>query len=222
MSFTSIPPERQGGRLGRIAKRRRVLSGLVISGIAVAILVVAVEAAGYFWERKTAEGPLGWTLVASRRLDLEPHGDLDSPFYLFEPGIEYTWEGIPVRINSRGLRTDEFQVPKPPDTYRILNLGDSVAFGWAVRIEDTYGKLIEKQLNAEGGDIRFEVINAGIPTWNLESELDFLLADGLKYEPDLVLLDLTIVNDIYGRGQSISRTLRCSTGSEITHMPGHF
>ena len=207
MSSTSLPAESQVGALGRPTKRRTVLTGLAISGITVALSVISVETAGYFWERKTAEGPLGWTLVASRRLDLEPHGDPDRPFYLFEPGVEYTWEGIPVHINSRGLRTDEFQVPKPSDTYRILNLGDSIAFGWEVRLEDTYGKLIEEQLNAAGGDIRYEVINAGVPTWNLESERDFLLSEGLRYQPDLVLLDLTIVNDIYGRGPSISEDI---------------
>lgn len=123
---------------------------------------------------------------------------------MFEPDVEYLWEGIPVRINSYGLRTDEFQVPKPPGTYRILNLGDSIAFGWETRLEDTYGKLIEQELNAASRALRYEVINAGIPTWNLESEANFLLQYGLGYEPDLVLLDLTVVNDIYGRGPSLS------------------
>lgn len=207
MSSTSPPAESHVGGLDQSTKKRTVLTGLVISVITIALLVIAVETAGYVWERKTAEGPLGWTLVASRRIDLELHGDPDRPFYLFVPGVEYTWEGIPVRINSRGFRTDEFQVPKPRGTYRILNLGDSIAFGWQVRLEDTYGKLIEEQLSAAGGDIKYEVINAGIPTWNLESERDFLLEEGLKYEPDLVLLDLTIVNDIYGSGLSISEDI---------------
>jgi hypothetical protein len=43
------------------------------------------------------------------------------------------------------------------------------------------------------------VINAGVPGWNLENALAYLQAEGLKYEPDLILLDLTLANDIKGK-----------------------
>jgi hypothetical protein len=46
---------------------------------------------------------------------------------------------------------------------------------------------------------RYEVVNAGVPGWNLENALAYLQAEGLQYEPDLVLLDLTTANDIRGR-----------------------
>ena len=42
------------------------------------------------------------------------------------------------------------------------------------------------------------MINAAVPGWNIENELAYLEAEGLKYEPDLILLDLTLANDIYG------------------------
>jgi hypothetical protein len=45
---------------------------------------------------------------------------------------------------------------------------------------------------------RYEVVNAAVPGWNLENELAFLQTEGLRYQPDLVLLDITLVNDIYG------------------------
>nr|NIP55905.1 hypothetical protein [Phycisphaerae bacterium]NIT61440.1 hypothetical protein [Fodinibius sp.]NIV13193.1 hypothetical protein [Fodinibius sp.]NIY30020.1 hypothetical protein [Fodinibius sp.] len=48
------------------------------------------------------------------------------------------------------------------------------------------------------GDQHLQVINAGVPGWNLANELAYLQAEGLRYEPDLILLDLTLVNDIYG------------------------
>jgi hypothetical protein len=72
--------------------------------------------------------------------------------------------------------------------------------GWGVREEDTYGQQLASRLNREGsGDLRFEVINAGVPGWSLENELAYLQAEGLKYQPDLVVLDLTIANDINGK-----------------------
>lgn len=188
------------------ARGRKVqfATGLLISAVTMLLCLGSVELVGYLWERSTAQGPLGWTLVASRRLHLERHGSPDRPYYLFRPNEDYLWEGIPVHINSRGFRTDEFAVPKPAGTYRILNVGDSVAFGWEVRQEDTYGKQLERMLNARNDGRRYEVINAGIPAWTIEAERNFLLQEGLDYQPDLVLLDVTIVNDIYGSGPAVS------------------
>ena len=61
-------------------------------------------------------------------------------------------------------------MPKPAGTYGILNLGDSVVFGWEVRQEDTYGKQLEKMLNTQANlnlvrtnESGYEVINAGVP-----------------------------------------------------------
>ncbi len=48
------------------------------------------------------------------------------------------------------------------------------------------------------------MINAAIPAWTPEAERNFLLQEGFGYQPDLVLLDFTIVNDIYGRGPAVS------------------
>jgi hypothetical protein len=121
-------------------------------------------------------------------------------YTLMKPGSHYEWQSIPVDINSHGLRGPETPYEKPSDTIRILNLGDSVAMGWGVREESTYGRQLEALLNEQGaGDQRYEVINAGVPGWNQENALAFLQAEGLKYEPDLILLDLTTVNDIYGK-----------------------
>jgi hypothetical protein len=186
-----------------VSKKLNIVTGLLISTITLLICLASIEVVGFLWERSTAQGPLGWTLVASRRLDLALHGTPEQPYYLFEPNRSYIWEGIPVQINSRGLRTEEFHKDKPAGVYRILNLGDSFAFGWEVRQEESYGKQLEHALNEQGENQTYEVINAGIPAWNLESERNFLLQEGLAYEPGLVILDVTVVNDIFGRGPAV-------------------
>jgi hypothetical protein len=188
----------------KASRRRQLAIGVLISIITLALCLGGLELAGYLWENKTAQGPLGWTLVASRRMPMERHGNTDQPYYLLRPNQDYLWEGIPVHIDSRGFRTEEFVVPKPSNTYRILDLGDSVVFGWEVRQEDTYGKQLERTLNQRGDGRQYEVINAGIPAWNPESERNFLLQEGITYQPDLVILDITLVNDIYGRGPANS------------------
>ncbi len=172
--------------------------GMVIVGPL--FLLGVLEGVAFVWEHKEANGPYAWELVASRRIDLVEYSEPGAGYTLMKPGSHYVWQRIPVDINSHGLRDVEIPFQKPLNTVRILNLGDSVAMGWGVRQEETYGKQLEKLLNRQAADgTRFEVINAGVPGWNPENELSFLQAEGVKYQPDLILLDVTIVNDIYGK-----------------------
>jgi hypothetical protein len=168
--------------------------------------VGGVELTGYLWEQQTAQSSLGWTLVGARRLHLVRHGSADQPYYLLAPNEDVVWRGIPVHMNSRGFRTQEFKLPKPPGTFRILNVGDSIVFGWEVKQEDTYGKQLEHRLNARGSSPQYEVINAGVPGWNPQDERNFLLQEGLSYQPDAVILDITVVNDIYGGGPAATES----------------
>jgi lysophospholipase L1-like esterase len=163
------------------------------------LLLGLLEGVTYIWEQSQANGPYAWELVASRRIDLLQYPEPGVGYTLMKPGSHYEWQGIPVDINSHGLRGPETTYEKPPNTFRILNLGDSVAMGWGIREENTYGRQLERLLNEKADDnLRYEVINAGVPAWNLDNELAYLQAEGLRYEPDLILLELTIVNDIYG------------------------
>lgn len=187
--------------------KKQLALGILISVTTVLLILGVTELIAYFWENKTAQGPFGWTLVASRRMDLVGRGSADQPYYLYQPGKDYLWEGIPVHIDSHGLRSDEFENPKPTNTYRILNLGDSTVFGWEVNQSDTFGKQLERKLNDHNDGRTYEVINAGIPTWNLELERNFLLQEGLNYMPDLVILNVTVVNDIGASGSPITEDM---------------
>jgi lysophospholipase L1-like esterase len=168
-----------------------LLSPLVMLGL--------LEGAAYAWERQVANGPFAWELVASRRMVWEAHAEPGAGYTLIRPGSHYAWQGIPVDINAHGLRGPETTFPKPPGTYRILNLGDSIVMGWGVREAETYGRRLEQLLGSGAGERRIEVINAGVPGWNLDNALAYLQAHGLRYEPDLVVLDITLANDINGR-----------------------
>jgi hypothetical protein len=196
MSATPLT-EQKTERKATGSTRRNLLGGLLISLITVVIVLGGLEWVGYRWEKKTAQGPQGWTLVASRRLELELHGAAERPYYLFRPGATYVWEGIPVQINSRGLRSEEVALPKPAGVYRVLNIGDSVPFGWRVRQEESYGKQLEQMLPAAGlvaGKV--EVVNAAVPGWSLEAARNFLLQEGFDYQPDAIIVSITVVNDM--------------------------
>jgi hypothetical protein len=187
-----------------VSPRSRLL-GPLVSLASLFLCIISLELAGYIWEARTAQGSLGWTLVGARRIQLEIQGPSDAPYYKFKAKEEYNWEGIPVQINSHGFRGPEFSEEKPAGVYRIINLGDSVAFGWEVLDQETYGRKLEQFLNQRNDGHRYEVINAGIPTLNLEAERNLLVQEALKYQPDLVVLDVTLVNDIYGSGPNISQ-----------------
>ena len=104
--------------------------------------------------------------------------------------------GVPVSINSHGLRDREYPVAKPPDVYRIVMLGDSTTLGWGVPAEQTIAKILERELNKVQvlGYSRFEVLNAGIGNYNTVQEVTHYLTFDRAFNPDLVILQY-FIND---------------------------
>jgi lysophospholipase L1-like esterase len=104
--------------------------------------------------------------------------------------------GVPVSINSQGLRDAEYSHVKSPDVYRILMLGDSTTFGWGVRQEDTSAKFLERKLNTRlpPGYNKVEVINAGVGNYDTVQEVTYYETRGRALHPDLVIL-VFFIND---------------------------
>jgi hypothetical protein len=95
----------------------------------------------------------------------------------------------PVHINAHATRGTDFQTVKPPNTFRILSLGDSRTFGWGVSDSETYSERLRLKLEQSmGGTQRVEVINAGVNAWSYPQILVYLRETGLQYHPDAVIL----------------------------------
>lgn len=115
-----------------------------------------------------------------------------------------------VRINSRGLRGEEWAEEKPPGVYRILVLGDSAVEGIQVDEELTICRQLERLLNARQDGRTYEVLNGGVAGWGTGQEYLFLREEGVKYAPDLVVVFFSIGNDVtdnafeLGRGDPIA------------------
>lgn len=92
-------------------------------------------------------------------------------------------------FNSKGLRDYEYSYEKPKDTFRILLLGSSFSQALQVPLDRTYENILERKLNQDGE--KYEVINAAVGGWGTAQELFFLRAEGLKYNPDLIILDFS-------------------------------
>ncbi len=115
--------------------------------------------------------------------------------YRNRPGLQGTFYGVPVSINSHGMRDREIP-PKAPEEFRILVMGDSVPFGIGVRFEDSVPRQLEQLLNENAEPRRtYRTLNMGVPSYNTEQQLIQLATVGLSLEPDMVIL-LFSVNDI--------------------------
>lgn len=102
---------------------------------------------------------------------------------------------VEVSTNSLGLRDVEYGAKGEKD-FRILALGDS--FTWAAygtSLQETFVKILEKKLNLSSANLRYQVINAGVPGYSTDQELLYLINRGLHLQPDLVMLNFHVGND---------------------------
>jgi len=174
---------------------RALLTPALLLVASVAVTLGAVElflrvAAGF--DRNHLENWAEPPLVATDR-EVSSFGELirrhpdDRIVYELRPGTRVRYLGHEVRINALGMRDDEVSVRKPPGRFRILALGDSHLFGWAVGQDDSFAQVLERRLE-ELAPGRFEVLNAGVPGYNTVMEARYFELHADELEPDLVLV----------------------------------
>ena len=101
--------------------------------------------------------------------------------------------GMPFHINAKGIRGKELSYQRS-QSYRILYLGDSVTFGFMIENDrDTLPYKIASCLQEHR--INVETINAGVCGYAPSQEYDYLIKEGIKYKPDLVIISV-VLNDI--------------------------
>ncbi len=114
--------------------------------------------------------------------------------YELIPGLDVKFI-VPLTTNSAGFRGPEVAETKPPRTVRILGLGDSVMFGWAVRDGEDFVSALARELARRHPGVAWEAINAAVPGYNAVMEVETLVTKGLRFDPDMVLLNL-VGNDM--------------------------
>ncbi len=103
--------------------------------------------------------------------------------YEYVPGGRSDFGEHSIAINAAGFRDDEFPDPPPADAKRIVLLGDSVASGWGVAMEDAFPQRLEAQL---GGDA--VVYNLAVNGYSTAQQLRLFETRGLALRPDLVIV----------------------------------
>jgi lysophospholipase L1-like esterase len=116
---------------------------------------------------------------------------------LLQPEIERTLPsfGRTIRTNALGFRDRDHPVSKPPGVFRVVLLGDSFMEALQVDFEDSFAHRLEGLLS-EGSGRTVEVVNAGVSGWGTDDQLTWLERHGLDLAPDLVVVAMTLHNDV--------------------------
>lgn len=161
-----------------------LLSLLVVVGL-LAVLFAGLELTFRYLDRKGV-------------VDLPYHAETGKYVPLImKPGFRGKIGGIPVALNRYGLRDEPDFAPEPPaGEYRILSMGDSVAFGLGIPSSACYAKVLDRRLNEAGGPVKYNVINTAGPGYSPSFYYLFLKNEALQWRPRMVLMEIELCNDV--------------------------
>jgi lysophospholipase L1-like esterase len=187
MGIDSAPSPRPRTPARRLARAiSRILALTLLAGLVALESVPRISPRAARWF--APEDRLGDVL----RL-LERHPDR---WWRLRAGLETTFAGAGVRTGALHLRGDPSAGPPTDDRFRVLCLGESLAFGWGVEEDQAYPSVLRDRLGERRSDgRRVEVINGGTPGYSSHQGLAFLRQVGLELEPDLVTIPYA-VNDL--------------------------
>ena len=134
-----------------------------------------------------------------RMFELKPGATINPRVGVFGP-YEDKWKKAnlkyEIRINSLGFRDIEFKLNKEAGVIRVVCLGDSSTFGWDIKEDEAYPKIIEKFIHEKLPSHKVEVLNFGIPGYSSWQGRLFLAQRVWEFEPDILVV-------AYGRNDEL-------------------
>ena len=150
-----------------------IVVAVVLAEIAARLLVFIIDPDHQMLQRTALKAEAPWT-VYNPELGWRNKPGADVPD-LFSTGG--------VRINEQGFRADRIHAPKPPkERIRVLALGDSFTFGYAVGNGSDWPAQLERL------DPRLEVINMGVAGYGLDQIVMLYEQVAPQYEHRFVVL----------------------------------
>lgn len=89
---------------------------------------------------------------------------------------------VEVKINSHGLRDDDYAFDRTPGKSRLLVLGDSYSWGFGVEKEEIFTEILERKWS------QWEIVNTSVSGYGTDQEYLYFKHRGRNYHPDVVLL----------------------------------
>lgn len=123
-------------------------------------------------------------------------------------------------VTSIGIRSHkEISAAKKKDHFRIMVLGDSFAEGVHVNDDETFCYLLEGRLNSSGKNrVEYEVLNCGVGSYVPLLEYLYLKTDGMKLDPDIVLLFFDM-SDLWQTQEYLETAVKDRKGNVIRVLP---
>jgi lysophospholipase L1-like esterase len=144
-------------------------------GFALGAAEVALRFTG---PRKDPREDVAFRKSATRGLDYE-----------FVPGVRVPWAGRDIRVNGAGFRGPEFALEAAVHP-RIAVIGDSVAAGYGVAEAEAFPFRVASRLRDEG--LPGEVLDFGVPGYNISHILALWEAKARAYKPDVVIYAMSM------------------------------
>ena len=107
------------------------------------------------------------------------------------------WQGefnARIETNSEGFRSNEIPYQRTDDKKRILFLGDSFGWGFGASNSEMFSSILQSKYHEA-----VEVINLSISGYGLVQYYLMYKTEGIKYNPDTIILLFYIGNDLYNK-----------------------
>src|ERR1022692_742632 len=156
----------------------------------VAMLIALGIGLGITW---ILEWGAGWRLYASHR----NAGLIWGPYSVVEHATdEFSYQA---RINNLGFRDRDFPVRKS-GAKRVLAIGDSFTYGWGVDGEDSWPKVMERELRQ--GGLEIEIANLGAPGAGPREYAALAERAIPLLKPDLIVVAVLQADDLFQAADS--------------------
>jgi GDSL-like Lipase/Acylhydrolase family len=102
--------------------------------------------------------------------------------------------GVLWHTNSLGMRDRTYPVEKPPRTFRIAFVGDSIGAGWGVDVERRFESILEELWDSRARKMSgwgVEIINCAVPGHSPGQRWCHFIQVGWPMKPDLVIYEST-------------------------------
>lgn len=112
---------------------------------------------------------------------------------------------VTTHFNHEGMNDIDHKIEKLEGVYRIAVIGDSYVEAMQFPLEQSFFKVMEKNLQKKGYQV--EVLAFGVGGFGTLQEYYLLRDYALKYKPDLVILSFFTYNDIRNNSSDLEKSL---------------
>ena len=157
---------------------------------------------------------VGVISVGRYRLSKNPKiGYEPTPNYEYEGADLYNYNEYRGVSNNLGFRDSDHAIGKAPGSFRVLVIGDSIAFGLLVpEQKNTFTYILEGLLDRRG--LHSEVLNFAVAGYNTQQEVWTLIDKGLRYQPDLIVLQYCLNDTEEVNGELMERLEEIAKGGK--------